>query len=841
MLSLSPQGLVNDSLNCGSEITIYANSQMYTLPLDNNFNNQTLGAGWTATTGVQFNNPCGTSPSGLANDFYLWMGNQVPLPRALTTIEFDVSCGGSICFDIRYAVQGQASPCEGIDLPEEGVTLQFQTCATCPWQNIIYMNANGTLQSANPGPGGGGGIGGQTPFTVWGTYCFNIPPGGETSATKFRWIQEAYSSQGNDHWGLDNIQIIANSCGTFQYSWNNGAFNIGDVDFFTNNFTQDTTIWVSLTNGAGQGCYDTLHIPVRHPRANIIASDTLICEGEQINLNVTTGNSIIGFGNYSYSWDPSYALSSPQLMTTDATPLQTTNYKFNIYRTNFPSCTATDSQLITVINPVPPVLVNPGDLCYNLPDLYLQSDQPGGNWSGVGIVDNVTGQFSPFNAGVGSRIVTYTTPGMCPLSNSMTIEILPAPPIYTSPDTTICHGAFANLRAYGAHTYLWFPDTTLSDTSGSSIMANPLTQNKYYVVGTFQSGCYNIDSITVNVLPSLRLEGLSSAEICLNDTTKLLSFQGNGGIGYPYTYTISNPYRIIPTSDTAFYSYSDQTIKYVITLTDKCGSTPDTDSITVTVNPLPEILFTENAESYCAPATIEFINTTLGAAYSLWDFDDGGYTNVYSPTYVYINPGVFYISLKTIDGKGCANELKDYKISIYDSPTAGMYSSLNQTTILNPEVTLTSNSSPDASIFEWFISDGQILNGNVVNVQFADTGNFGIIHVVKNIHGCTDTTYHRFAVNPDLSYFIPNSFTPNDDGLNDTFFPKAQYLNEINGTLYIYDRWGNLVFSSNNPDLPWTGEINGSLAQPGVYLWKFMYTNDKAEKIEDYGQISLFR
>jgi gliding motility-associated-like protein len=107
-----------------------------------------------------------------------------------------------------------------------------------------------------------------------------------------------------------------------------------------------------------------------------------------------------------------------------------------------------------------------------------------------------------------------------------------------------------------------------------------------------------------------------------------------------------------------------------------------------------------------------------------------------------------------------------------------------------------------------------------------------------NIFGCTDSIDFMVRINTDP--FIPNAFTPNGDGINDIFKPVLSDFNEFN--LMIFDRWGNLVYSSNNPQEGWNGSLsNGEMATPGVYNYRLNYTNIKAEKRIIYGKVTLLR
>ncbi|MEC8757644.1 MAG: hypothetical protein VXX44_06305, partial [Bacteroidota bacterium] len=125
-----------------------------------------LDTNWQTTSQAVYSNPCGPGPSGAANDPHLWMGDLASVPRSLTTNGLNTSQGALICFDLRMAIQSEAAPCEGPDLPDEGVFLQYSTDNGNTWVTIDYFNPD------TNGCGGQAGCG----FTSWGNYCFTLPP-----------------------------------------------------------------------------------------------------------------------------------------------------------------------------------------------------------------------------------------------------------------------------------------------------------------------------------------------------------------------------------------------------------------------------------------------------------------------------------------------------------------------------------------------------------------------------------------------------------------------------------------------------------------------------------------
>ena len=223
-----------------------------TAVLDNDFDAGNAGVGWNVSPAGQFNNPCDPSIDG---GTYMWMGNTTAAPRTLETVPLDVSCGGQICFYFDMATQGDLSPCEGPDEIDEGVYFEYSINGGFTWTNIYYFtpNENGSFNAACPGCGD---------FTAWHQYCYIIPGPAETTNTIFRWYQGGSTNTGYDHWGIDNVEINANNCGSIWYDWNHISGTSGpsgDPSSINVNINSDTTFYVNYTDGTGNfQCSDSI-------------------------------------------------------------------------------------------------------------------------------------------------------------------------------------------------------------------------------------------------------------------------------------------------------------------------------------------------------------------------------------------------------------------------------------------------------------------------------------------------------------------------------------------------------------------------------------------------------
>ncbi len=226
--------------------------------------------GWQFTQSAQFNNPC--SPGN--GTPHLWMGPGSLNPRTMVTLPLDLSLGGNICFDMLFAVQGQPSPCEGPDEPQEGVYLDYSIDGGATWVTINYFNPNG---------------GNDPMLTNWNTWCFTIPLAAATPNTMIRWHQDDVSDDIYDHWGIDGIEITLNDP-NFGISWPHDGYAYGLGNGGGENPTPvcplvTTTYEVVITDGVTT-CTDEITITVVDPVIIMTAgTDSTICPGECVTLD----------------------------------------------------------------------------------------------------------------------------------------------------------------------------------------------------------------------------------------------------------------------------------------------------------------------------------------------------------------------------------------------------------------------------------------------------------------------------------------------------------------------------------------------------------------------------
>jgi gliding motility-associated-like protein len=137
--------------------------------------------------------------------------------------------------------------------------------------------------------------------------------------------------------------------------------------------------------------------------------------------------------------------------------------------------------------------------------------------------------------------------------------------------------------------------------------------------------------------------------------------------------------------------------------------------------------------------------------------------------------------------------------------------------------------SADVTSWNWFVQD-QVYSGNLATHSFKDSGSYFVELKVENDNGCRDSVTKTIYVNADLFVHVPTGFSPNGDGKNDLFGLEGLTQGVFQYKMEIYDRWGALIFKSDNVNDKWDGTYQGEPVPPGMYVYMVQYTNPRQTK-----------
>ncbi len=271
----------------------------------------------------------------------------------------------------------------------------------------------------------------------------------------------------------------------------------------------------------------------------------------------------------------------------------------------------------------------------------------------------------------------------------------------------------------------------------------------------------------------------------------------------------------------------------------------DHDTLIITVFPPLTSQFSIDQRDGCLPLTINFSSSaaSLAGTNFYWDFGDGSTSNQGIGSHTYALAGFYSIGFEVSSSIGCLDTLSDLLVNyirVRPRPNAMFEASPKIQSILNPVVRFTDLSTDNSG--SWLLpGTGIRLDLPDVFFTYPDTGWFNAQLIASNEQGCYDTASIPIRIEPLFTCYIPNSFSPNEDQVNDTFSPKGEGFKQYK--FVIYNRWGQTVFESSNPHESWDGRCKreSSISQTEVYVYKLWILDVLGEKHSYTGRVTLFR
>ena len=263
--------------------------------------------------------------------------------------------------------------------------------------------------------------------------------------------------------------------------------------------------------------------------------------------------------------------------------------------------------------------------------------------------------------------------------------------------------------------------------------------------------------------------------------------------------------------------------------------------------PLPnDLQILPNILVGCTPQSIDFSHpsTLIDESYSYrWDFGDGTFSEEVAPNHIFEESGIYTVSLVVISPTGCeltatAQDL----ITIEPAPIADFYYEPEQVTSLNKTVRFISTSQ-FAKTYEWQFGLVEGFFDPNPTYSFLDTGLQVVTLKVSHESGCLDTLSKIIDVIPIVQTYIATAFSPNNDNTNDYFKIEGLTTGIENFSLMIWNRWGELVYSTKNLEDSWNGKYlsSNSDAPEGIYVYLIQYKAPRGKLVEYAGDLQLIR
>ena len=459
-------------------------------------------------------------------------------------------------------------------------------------------------------------------------------------------------------------------------------------------------------------------------------------------------------------------------------------------------------------------------------------------------------------SGVASGLYSATVTDNYGCSTSQPVNVLPVNPLILipSPNVTICYGQSTQISASGTggtpgYTYTWIPNTI---TGGGPITVTPTITTSYNVFATDANGCTTTPKvITVAVTPQLVMNGFLYTK-CEGNVQTLVPNITSGGNGGPYNFAWSNGVTTTSamTTSISVTAQLPSPNQYTVTIDDGCTiMNPMASAVfTINVNPAPQPTISANPRLGCAPLTVTL--SALSGPNEQFTWVEFGLTGGPQQYVTLTDSGYYQLTLVATNTiTGCQAQVieKDY-IYVYASPIASFYADPPKTSILDPNINFI-NTSQGATNYYWDFGDPAALNGSntstVMNPSHAYSyvGEYKVNLVAISEHGCRDIASLLVEITPDFALYVPNTFTPDGNGVNDIFQPMGVGIDEEDYRLDIFDRWGENIFTSNNFRKGWDGTVKGGSksAPQGVYTYKMMVRDIQGNKHPKIGHVTVIR
>ncbi|MEO6904397.1 MAG: PKD domain-containing protein [Bacteroidia bacterium] len=554
--------------------------------------------------------------------------------------------------------------------------------------------------------------------------------------------------------------------------------------------------------------------PVTKP--TITLNKAVICTGDSVTLSASASNS--------YLWSTGQTTSSIVVHTAG---------KYFVKITDLDGCTDTSSTIKVSISKPPIAAFTALSACSKKETKFVDSSSVGADSIVMWAWDFGDGSAPNF---IKSPSYTYSTGGNykvilsvknnagCIDTVQKTIRINATPPIDFK-YTTVCKGDTTTFTGISSPA----TDSIANWTWNFGDSKTDLAQNPKHIFASAGNYTTSLIIITVNGCDNKLVKTVTVKEKPLANFTKNSACEGTPvlfqdasitsgniiqswlwdfGDGSPVNNT-QNPSHLYPTTSSTF------SVHLLVTTNLGCS-----DSVvrTIDIHPKPLVNFTTDDTVGCKKLCVNFkdqsaIASGINAKWR-WEFGDATVkSDLKNPVHCYENTShlistQYTVTLTVTSDSGCvSSRIKKDFIKLNPNPESVFSVDPQTAYLINPVISFT-NLSTGANSWDWYFGDTVTSTlQNPFPHEYADTGTYIIKLVVFSASNCTDTSYQTITIEPDFSFYIPSSFTPNDDGLNDTFTGKGIFNNSYK--MVIYNRWGEVVYKTDDIKKPWDGTTKG--------------------------------
>ena len=636
-----------------------------------------------------------------------------------------------------------------------------------------------------------------------------------------------FSFSANDVCAFEPIEFTPNASNATNFIWDfgDGTFAIGSS--VVHEYEALGVYFPSLLIENSSNCQLTIEsmdsILVELNTVFIdIGEDVSICKYEEVELSLNTNGEIL-------SWLPNTGLSDTTISNPVASPLSTTSYVVTLADGY---CQNKDTITVFVDENLPDPGYATDKLCYNtmvqFTDVSTFNNSASWEWDfGDG---NTSQEINPEHL--------YTTIGLVPISLTITYDstqcksaLLDTLMIHSLPvaeageSQSVCKGEEVELTASGGVVYNWGEGEQLTPVFNTILSETTV----FSVVVIDANGCVDTDEVAVFVNNLPFLEAGVDVDVCLGTEVSLLA-EGEGLFNWDEGASFSSTYQVSPLSTTTVS----------VELIDGNGC-KNNDELLIRVHPNPTVTLAANSE-VCLGEKVSFRGYGSAGLDNIvdwnWNFGNGLFENKKNTNHTYSIDGIYTISLTAVSDFGCENTFKiPNLLTVHPVPLADFYVKNEEVTDIMNEVEF-ENYSTGETIWEWDFGDGNYSNVQMPINSYVTAGGYNVSLKVWNNFGCYDELSKEVVVESDYTFWIPNAFTPNGDGIGESFAPRGFGVEGF--SMIVFTRWGEEIFLTKELAQGWEGKLfNGSAAPTGIYTYRIV-TEDANRKIRTYqGEIKL--
>ncbi len=640
---------------------------------------------------------------------------------------------------------------------------------------------------------------------------------------------------------LELEPIITGGYGNYQYSWSTGAV----TPTLTVSPTADVSYNVIVSDTCGMPSDDgTFLITVlQFPplQVEITNGDILLNCNDFVDIfaNAQGGDGVYEYewtdenGNNLFGWGNSLFYGS-------------WNGEGQVNVTVTDGCGLTASDVVNVELNVPDLIVTvPASIEVTCNTPYVFTVNPTGGEQPYNYSWQLNGQFD-WNIWGNSYTLNVNEPGeltvfvgdACGQNQEFDIPfVIVSPPVtFDLPAEVVgnCSTIFnvqpTNITGSGGYAYSWSANGTVLSTA--PVLNNNFTQNTALSLtitdACSQSGQGSTQIILENPAINLSLGGDINAS-CIDNTSISPTITGGSG-GFEYIWMVADT---VHSEQVSIELQSFETIPVSLTVTDNCG-TMAYDEISYIIPDVP-ITFVQHPDTTVCPGS----DVNL---FAIASGGEGGFEYQWTGTGLdstHVRYNNLYTSLPaSITATDICGKSNSTVINVIVAPVEAIFASqeVDEDRYLFTDY---STSVAEPNYLEWFINGELVSADTEFEYQFDGLGSNLVLLRATNQIGCWDTTSTVIFSEPLV--YIPTAFTPNGDGINDAFFVKGGSIREFE--FRVFDRWGNVVFESRDPETPWLGDFQSGdyYVTTGIYNYTLKVKGFKNEALEKAGTIQIVR